>query len=331
MDKGLSEAAHLFSEWSRLKFRDHDAILQTLDRASKGLYLNKEMFQPTLDAWAGIPLIWAQDHPEMDAYNADPKAELARIGGRLVGECAGAAIDAVGHPRLMGKLVVDDPEVEAGIKEGEVSLSTGFYARSNERELTGPVKPHHILLFREIGGTLPGDKGAFILNTTTKEMEEAMGLLDGLKAMFTKAFGRKDGKDNEEGKETMAEDGNEERFKALEDAVTAMQGEMKALAEAVGELKGASEGFLQREKDLKWTEVKAHVAPGLVHKDKEAEMRALWEKDPASFMLKALTYKEAPPEKAEGVMFTARDGSKVKPEEQFRKLRIPSIDIEGVQ
>ena len=33
-----------------MRYRDHDAILQTIDRASKGLYLNKEMVQPTLDA-----------------------------------------------------------------------------------------------------------------------------------------------------------------------------------------------------------------------------------------------------------------------------------------
>lgn len=126
---------------------------------------------------------------------------------------------------------------------------------------------------------MPGDKGAFILNTTTKEMEEAMGLLDGLKALVNRAF-RKDGKDGR--KETdMAEDGIEDRISAIEKKIEEVQAKIEALGAAVDELKGVDEGILQREKDLKWTEVKVRLAPGLVHNEKEDEMRMLWEKDPA--------------------------------------------------
>lgn len=101
---------------------------------------------------------------------------------------------------------------------------------------------------------MPGDKGAFILNTTTKEMEEAMGLLDGLKALVNRAF-RKDGKDDR--KETdMAEDGIEDRISAIEKKIEEVQAKIEALGAAVDELKGVNEGILQREKDLKWTEAR---------------------------------------------------------------------------
>lgn len=156
-------------------FRSHDAILQTLDRASKGLFLAKECYQPTLDAWRGVPLIFAQEHPDPEAFDKNPQAELRRIRGRLVGECMDAWIDRVGHPRLMGELGVSDPEVERGIGKGLISLSTGLRNKlpAGER-LQEPARPHHILLFVEGGEDLPGDKGAFILNTSQRTKDEAI-------------------------------------------------------------------------------------------------------------------------------------------------------------
>lgn len=156
-------------------FRSHDAILQTLDRASKGLFLAKECYQPTLDAWKGVPLIFAQEHPDPEAFDKNPQAELRRIKGRLVGECMDAWIDRVGHPRLMGELGIIDPEVENGIGKGLISLSTGLRNRHPEGErLQEAVDPHHILLFVEGGEDMPGDKGAFILNLARTKKDEAI-------------------------------------------------------------------------------------------------------------------------------------------------------------
>jgi chromosome segregation ATPase len=179
------------------------------------------------------------------------------------------------------------------------------------------------------------------MDKTQNEIEQTLSLLDKLKAKLARIAAKERPQQvmnqGEDGETEMPAEWDEERVKALEEkvasldeAVTNMRAEVNALAGVVKDLQGESESFLKREKDMKWNEVKAHVAPGLVHKDREAEMRKLWENDPASFVLKALTYKEEPP-KAEGIMFTAKDGTKIGAEEQLKRLRIPAIDVEGVQ
>lgn len=145
---------------------EHDSILQTLDRESNGTYLGKEFFEPTVEEWDRVPLIFAQDHPDPRAYDADQEAELKRIKGRLVkGRASGTSIETTGHPRLMTKLILNDPEVEKGIAEGKISTSNGFLGKAEKGALAGTVRPHHILFFYEMpGGPTPGDRGVMILN-----------------------------------------------------------------------------------------------------------------------------------------------------------------------
>ena len=200
---------HVTGAPARLTFvsNEHEAILQTLERKSNGLFLPLDSYDPTVGEWTGIPLIYAQNHPDPEAYDKDPEAELKRIGGRLVGTCNDAWIDRTGHPRLMGALGVTDQEVEDGIEDGIISLSTGLRnLRPKGDRLEEAARPHHILLFREGGKDMPGDLGTFILNQKEKGSDMAddeKELVARLRALFMGRQGP-DGRKGEE-VENMAE------------------------------------------------------------------------------------------------------------------------------
>ena len=180
-------------------FRDHEAILQTLDRESNGIYLAREAFESNLGDWEGVPVVFAQDHPDPDAFAENPEMALEKVKGRMVGTVRNPSIDMTGHPRLMAQLAIDDDDIDRLIDEGAaneapVSLSTAFRCPAEEDgdriTLTGPVDPNHVLLFVEEGDSQPGDKGAFILNRQNDE-HEAQNLLRRLGTLITNLTKRK--------------------------------------------------------------------------------------------------------------------------------------------
>lgn len=327
---------------------EHEAILQTLERKSNGLFLPLDAYMPTVKDWAGIPLIFAQHHPDPEAYDADPVAELKRIGGRLVGSCLDAWIDRTGHPRLMGRLGVSDSGVEDGIEDGAISLSTGlFNLRPDGDRLEEPAKPHHILLFVEGGKDLPGDLGTFILNQKGADMaEDDKELMARLRAFFKREeSGEQRGREERE----MAEVKELEAKLATKDqeladaklAFTQLQTKMAEMGEAVkakdaeiAGLRTERASFLQKEKDAKWAAFKGkHVPPGMVAGDKEKEARESYEKDPVAFMEGILEFREKAPadsdDSANGVQFTAGKpkARAVKFEDQLREVGVPCISV----
>jgi predicted GNAT family N-acyltransferase len=145
------------------------AILQTLNRVINGVYFSLDPFAQTVDAWEGMPIIFSQEHPDMKALMADPEAELARIGGREVGKVANPRIELVGHPRLMADTQIYDPVVNDLIDQGQVSLSTGFYAADDNYKITGNVTPNHLLVFKESLFDQPRDLGSGFLNKNSSD------------------------------------------------------------------------------------------------------------------------------------------------------------------
>jgi hypothetical protein len=158
---------------ARLEAGSHLAILQLLDREIGGVEFPAEQFEPTVSDWDGIPIIFADEHPDLDAYDEDPEAELERIGGRRLGPVRDPALEIAGHPRLMGHLDFGgDAEVEHLCEDGTLSLSTAFRARVQAGAVTSPPAPHHVLVFEEKAGvSMPRDPGAVILNKTGAPMD----------------------------------------------------------------------------------------------------------------------------------------------------------------
>jgi len=151
----------------------HPTILQQLNRKIGDDFFPVESFENVAD-WESVPVIFAQEHPDMEAYDLDPAAELARIAettGRradVVGTPTNARIERTGRPRLQADLNWNaDPDVQRLFNEGKLGVSTGFWAHTKDNQLDGYVKPHHILLFEEDQSNQPRDKGAVVLNKET--------------------------------------------------------------------------------------------------------------------------------------------------------------------
>ena len=160
--------------------KSHDTILQTLDRwilrtnprtGKPGrVCYSQKAFTDTVAAWNGVPIIFAQEHPDMDLFATNPAEALKKIKGRIVGESSDSRIEKVGHPRLMTKLNIRDNEINTLTEDGKLSVSSGFYGDiegDGEDGRVTSVIPQHILLFQESEIHQPVDQGSQILNSTT--------------------------------------------------------------------------------------------------------------------------------------------------------------------
>ena len=155
----------------------HDTIIQQLNRKIGEEYFPVESFENVSD-WDSVPIIFAHEHPDLEAYDKDPVSELTRIAektGRraeVVGTPRNTRIETKGRPRLMSELDWNaDPDVQKLYDEGKLAISTGFWANTKDQALDGYVKPHHILLFEESETSQPRDKGVVVLNQETTKMK----------------------------------------------------------------------------------------------------------------------------------------------------------------
>lgn len=144
----------------------HRAILQRLNRKVGDNYFPADQFAQSVDSWAGIPNIFANQHPDLDAYDADPEAELRRINGRIVGYVKNPEIVIAGGARLEAdEDFGGDPEVEALNQEGRLTGSTAFRCSPiTNATVDSPPRPHHVLWFPEDLQNRGVDPGVVILN-----------------------------------------------------------------------------------------------------------------------------------------------------------------------
>lgn len=161
------EHVFYFTNSGEFTLSNHDAIIQTLDRWINGYFMNASAFNPS--AWDGIPIVYQKDgvHPDLIKFAANPAEELKRINGKQVGVNRSPAIDVNGHARLTSNFSITDPQVDELINSKKISLSTGFFGKSDEGNKLTATTPNHILLFEEGAGSsaVPVDIGAIILNS----------------------------------------------------------------------------------------------------------------------------------------------------------------------
>lgn len=319
--QAITEKRALYSKAEHVLNGKHAMILQTLDRKVGETYLRAEDFKPTLDSWAGVPLIYVpkgMGHPDLDAWDKDAAEALKAVKGRVLsGSVKDPTIAVAGHPRLIATGDIKDKEVEDLIKEGKISLSTAFRAIIKENSTAGPVEPHHILIFEEDDKNMPKDEGSGVLNKEEtnvanegkEKLKEGLTFLDKARALFSNAQVQDTQENND-----MADKELEAKLvlvnKELEDAKTAISSKEARVKELEGaiesktaELKKATEAlavFEQKKKDEDWEAIKNKLPKGFVHKDKEAETRKLYEENPRSLMEKALDFKMKAPTGAEG-------------------------------
>lgn len=322
----------------------HEAILQTLERKVGDIFLPISAFE-NVDSWKGIPVIYASDHPDMDAWEADPEAELARIKGKIVGEIERAEIDKVGHPKLKALLsLLDDPEIEAKIKEGKLSLSTGFWAMPSKegelRSISGEIEPQHLLVFDEDLRNIPKDHGSMFLNKKGNDEEvrqlgrrlaedpaEVNAVLNRLGSLLDE---EKKGKEKAEQKESvsMGDEKIDEKMTSLEASLNKVQAEASAKDAVIEGLKVELEAFRQKEKDSEWATVKGLLPIGMVHKDEDEKiLREMMDKAPAKFIIEVLNKIPKLEAKPSGLEFK-QEKKEVKDEDTLAKMGVPVLEIE---
>jgi hypothetical protein len=290
----------------------HEAILQTLNRKVGKTYFTAEAFQQNLDAWEGVPLIYAQTHPDLDAVEKDLKSAVESVKGRIVGKLHNPRIAVEGHPRLVGDLDWGtDAEVEKLWHEGKLSHSTAFRSTTDGERLVGPVRPNHILLFMEDEKNAPGDGMAVILNKTDAKGD---GILNRLKNWLGNppSLGNDEtppaevGVANKEGEREMAEKELEAKLEAMGKEIEVLNKKVSELEvsnkqkddlvaqkdKAIAELQGVVGTYKQKEADARWEAFKAKMPKGMVHAEKEAESRKRFDSDPAGLAMEVLDFNQ---------------------------------------
>lgn len=303
----------------------HGTILQTLDRrvGKNNIRYDSKWFLPTVDAWATVPVIYAQEHPDMDAFDRDPAAELARIKGEIVGQVADPHIAQKGHPRLMGDTRFTKAEMDARVASGELSLSTGFRAPVKDGSLAGPVRPHHVLVFRESDSDQPADQGSGFLNQEKKGMadddgkKKAKGFLrflhkkaeeeyPGISAEIEADVSGGSPPDGDKDKEKNDMDADAQADKAeiarLQDELNKAKAATEAKEAEYVALKNKADALETERKEAAWQDFKNKpwVPKGYLHKDKEAETRQRFENDRAALFEELLNKKMEMPGGREG-------------------------------
>lgn len=343
-------------------FKDHDVVLNTLDRENKGMFLPLAAFEGNVGDWNGTVVIEAIDHPDMDQFNENQELALGKVKGRIVGKVKDAHIDMTGHPTLNSTLAIeDDAGLERQIAQGTLSLSTAFWHGGLKTDdsipfpvVQGPVQPHHVLIFSEDPtiNAVPGDKGSIILNkettqevaTTADEKTEEEGLFARFKAFMLKEKETAVTLQEEEppaaakveiageaapapvpaAVPATAEAAVEAAEEAVKEAIAAESFDPAAgmsLAEALAtivalkaEIEKLKTDAAGSEAEMKWESFKANVPPGMIHGDKEAELRTLYEGDPDRAWRLVMKIKTDPEVGGqEGEQFTAGDGEPESP------------------
>ncbi|MCE5255170.1 MAG: hypothetical protein LLG45_13370 [Actinomycetia bacterium] len=305
----------------------HGTIFQTLNRrGARDTFYGAKWFEPTVDAWAKVPVIYAQEHPDMDAFDHDPAAELVRIKGKIVGKVENPRISNTGHPRLMGDTRFNDPAMDAMIAAGELSLSTGFRAKAKNGAIDGPVNPHHVLAFKEGANDLPVDLGSGFLNKERRSMgddekKQAKGFFARLKAKVKEEFpdieldepevkdDKKGGEqrppaDNHNGEvnDTTNDQAGKAEIERLQTELKNKDDALKAKDAELQDMKNKADALEKERKEAAWNEFKnkSYVPKGYLHKDNEAKTRERFEKDRAGLLEELLNKKDANPGGEEG-------------------------------
>ncbi|MCK9592321.1 MAG: hypothetical protein M0Q91_09980 [Methanoregula sp.] len=331
----------------------HDAILQLLNRQVGDTFFSADAFS-NAEAWNGIPIIYAKEHPDMEAFETDPEAELRRLrettGRRadIVGHISDARIETTGHPKLMGKMeLTPDPEVFQLIEAGTISPSTGFWCDVDAGSLKGSAVPNHVLIFEEDLVNQPRDRGAVILNKcrnmtaftnegkvlSGKNQSRLNEILQAFKS-FVEELGAGNSTEQTQPEPVKNKEPDPVTNKMTDELIASKDAEIAKLKDQISLLTTEKEGFANKiaeietaSKEAAWTALKNKLPPGLIHKpEDEAAARDLFESDPFAFTNKLLDLKIEQPKGEHGQEFVNKDETD---EEKANRILNVSFNIPG--
>jgi len=159
----------------------HDVTLQRLNVYHKNnghrVYYDAQHFASTVNAWNGVPVIFAETQAAVGAEHpdfADVTAGTLPSKYHLVGSISNARLAETGEPVLKAAITFTDSLIEAKANAGRLTLSTGLASAEAKDEkipgatrIAGPVTPNHVLVFERgaCPNCFPNDAGAMFHNT----------------------------------------------------------------------------------------------------------------------------------------------------------------------
>lgn len=239
-----------------------NCTLQTLNRwipseaDPNGRYFELSAFEASVQDWDGVPLVFADAHPDPELFDRDPEAALAQVNGRIVGSTYDPRIEIEGHPRLMAGLNIDDEECIALWEAGKLSLSTAFWMESGmDRHLTVVRQPNHVLVFREDAVNRPRDLGVLIANKVEIVANaDPNAILAGIVASLTKLLetvkAAVGGAGGDQGTQPAPEGENPFAQQTANTEVTEDMGEIESLRAKVAELEASANTALKTAETL---------------------------------------------------------------------------------
>lgn len=290
-----------------------NTTLHTLNRrvGKRNLFLPKEMFDKSVESWAGIPVIFQEEaiHPDFEAVTKNPAEAASLIGGYVCGTVENPRIEVSGHPRLLARLNVDDDHVRELYEAGELSLSTGFSASHNYDQIVTPPIPNHVLLFREVvDQSLPLDHGAFVHSehpggdeteplivedimvetetpttpTETQEAQEAQKQQEEQPVEETP-----EQEQEQEQEQTDETEALKQELAAVKERADKLQGQLEAINHELDVARQELAEYRDAEADRKFTELLNELPEGMTRTEElKHSLRKEFEADPLSVALK---------------------------------------------
>lgn len=257
------------------------------------VFYSPESFS-NVDAWRGIPIIYAETtdgsdiaHPDFGAVTNHQLPE----GYRIAGYIEYAYIPDRGTPRIEASCAITDVDVEVLARDGQLAPSTGFYADIVEEgsadRIVGFVTPNHLLVFKQ--GACPtcwsNDDGAMLMNaakrigskaifTNVRNEKESSNMEDSeTKGWIKQLYDKICAANNTVNEEAPMTDNTNERIAALEAEVAQLTNAIKERDESIAKYASAE---TQRAQDAAWEQIKNTLPKGWLG-EKEAETRAKFE------------------------------------------------------
>lgn len=169
-----------------------NTVLQKLDEwipdQKSGSYYPAEVFEEDPAIWDGMPIVYAQAHPDPYKFNDDQEAALKSVKtfegdpGRIIGtvrkpRVEGGPDNGGGQKRLMCDAKINDKEAGGHWEEGKLRISNAMFVKeTKDKHVTKIVKASHALFFVDDGQVQQGDKGAIIMNTATLAVQAHTGV-----------------------------------------------------------------------------------------------------------------------------------------------------------
>lgn len=312
-----------------------ETILNILNRQHGDFFYDLKAFGDGSN-WNGVPIVYAEDHPDPFLFRDNPEEALKRINGRIVGKVKNSYVikpeDKKGKPRLMGVLDIQDKELLDKYLSGELSPSTAFINNSDWDIIDGEVVrrlkeilPNHVLIFKEDLIRKPRDMGAMTVNMGEDPMSDTK--VSKLQLFFKKlealvkefpveediAINQEEKPMSEEISKLSSENAalmKEKtellgQFDGLKNEMASRDAKIKELETTIATYKVAEEEAKKKEMEAKWEKVKASLPVGKIHTpEEEANLKKLFIENPMDFAVNMAEIKtKKVPTEAEGMAY----------------------------